>query len=46
MKNIGDKVYIATTVGEEYVLGTEVALQANEPALTEAYGRYLRGAPL
>ena len=36
----GDKAYIATTVGEECVLGAAVALQADEPALTEAYGRF------
>lgn len=34
----GDKLYIATTVAEECVLGASVSLSASEAGLTEAYG--------
>lgn len=33
----GEKAYIATTVGEDCVLGASVALKADTPHLTEAY---------
>ncbi len=34
----GEKVYIATTVGEDCVLGASLALNADEETLTTAYG--------
>lgn len=34
----GAKGYIATTVGQDCVLGASLALQADEPALKKAYG--------
>lgn len=34
----GEKAYIATTVGDDCVLGASVALKADTPHLTEAYG--------
>jgi len=34
----GSKGYIATTVGQDCVLGAALALQADTPALTQAYG--------
>jgi len=34
----GEKGYIATTVGQDCVLGASLALQADEPALEKAYG--------
>lgn len=36
----GEKGYIATTVGDDCVLGASLALSADEEALTEAYGRF------
>jgi len=36
----GEKAYIATTVAEDCVLGTSVALTADEKALTEAYHHF------
>jgi hypothetical protein len=36
----GEKVYIATTVGNDCVLGASVALQADETDLTKAYGQF------
>ena len=36
----GHKAYIATTVGADCVLGVSVALNADEIALTEAYGQF------
>lgn len=36
----GHKAYIATTVGADCVLGASVALNADEAALTEAYGQF------
>ena len=36
----GEKVVIATTVGEDCVLGASVALSADEENLTEAYQRF------
>jgi hypothetical protein len=35
----GEKAYLATTVGQEGVLGVALALKADSPALTEAYGQ-------
>ena len=34
----GEKAYIATTVGDDCVLGVSVAIKADTPHLTEAYG--------
>ena len=34
----GDKIYIATTAGEECILGASVANSASESALAQAYG--------
>jgi Transposase DDE domain len=36
----GDKVYVATTVGSDGVLGASGALQADAPSLQEAYGQF------
>jgi hypothetical protein len=36
----GEKVYIATTVAQDCVLGISIALAADEPALTDAYGDF------
>jgi hypothetical protein len=36
----GDKAYIATTVGQDCVLGTSLSLTADEAGLTEAYGHF------
>jgi len=36
----GEKVYIATTVAQDCVLGISMAPAADEPALTEAYGQF------
>lgn len=36
----GEKAYIATTVGDDCVLGAAVALNADTPALTDAYGQF------
>jgi len=36
----GSKAYIATTAGEDCILGASLALKADEEALTEAYGRF------
>lgn len=40
----GLKGYIATTVGQDCVLGASLALQADEPALTAAYGQFKQEA--
>ena len=40
----GRKAYIATTVGADCVLGASVALNADEAALTEAYGQFKQEA--
>ena len=40
----GEKAYIATTVGQDCVLGAGVALAANEAELTEAYGSFQQEA--
>jgi len=40
----GTKGYIATTVGQDCVLGASLALQADEPALTAAYGQFKQEA--
>lgn len=40
----GAKAYIATTVGDDCVLGASVALNADTPALTDAYGQFQREA--
>ncbi|MBF0226715.1 MAG: hypothetical protein HQK76_14780 [Desulfobacterales bacterium] len=34
----GEKVYVATTVGEECILGVSIAKDAGEESLTKAYG--------
>ena len=39
-KNNGEKVYIATTVAQECVLGASVSPSAGEQDLTESYGRF------
>jgi len=36
----GEKVYVATTVGSDCVLGASVALTADADSLTEAYGHF------
>lgn len=36
----GEKAYIATTVAQDCVLGISIALAADEPALTAAYGQF------
>ena len=36
----GEKAYIATTVGNDCVLGASIALQADTENLTEAYGHF------
>jgi hypothetical protein len=36
----GDKAYIATTVGQDCVLGASITLDADETNLTEAYGHF------
>ncbi len=36
----GDKAYIATTVGQDCVLGASIVLGADEVSLTEAYGHF------
>jgi len=36
--NLGEKVYVATAVGNECVLGASVSRNAGESALTDAYG--------
>jgi len=40
----GDKAYIATTVAQDCVLGASVALKADTPQLTEAYGHFKQEA--
>ncbi len=40
----GEKAYLATTVGQECVLGAALALKADGPALTEAYGQFQQEA--
>lgn len=42
----GDKGYIATTVGADCVLGASLALAADEPSLTKAYGYFKEEAQL
>ncbi|MCP4128399.1 MAG: hypothetical protein GY753_15260, partial [Gammaproteobacteria bacterium] len=41
-----EKGYIATTVGADCVLGASLALAADEPALTEAYGYFKEEAQI
>ena len=36
----GEKAFVATTVGDDCVLGASVAMQADEKDLTEAYGHF------
>ena len=36
----GERIYIATTVGQECILGASVALDAGSDSLTEAYGHF------
>ncbi len=36
----GEKAYIATTAADDCILGVSMALQADTPALTEAYGHF------
>ena len=36
----GNKAYIATTVGQDCVLGASIALGADEDSLTDAYGQF------
>jgi hypothetical protein len=40
----GEKAYIATTVGEDCVLGASLALAADEEHLTKAYGAFKKEA--
>jgi hypothetical protein len=40
----GEKAYIATTVGDDCVLGAAVALKADTATLTDAYGQFQREA--
>jgi hypothetical protein len=40
VKRNGDKAFVATTVGQECVLGAALALTADTPALTAAYGQF------
>jgi len=40
----GEKAYIATTVGDDCVLGAAVALQADTDTLTDVYGQFQREA--
>lgn len=40
----GQTAYIATTVAQDCVLGASLALNADEPALTEAYGYFKQEA--
>jgi hypothetical protein len=40
----GEKGYIATTVGDDCVLGASLALNADEEALTEAYAQFRQEA--
>lgn len=42
----GQTAYIATTVAQDCVLGASLALNADEPALTEAYGYFKQEAQL
>ncbi len=44
MRFNGHKGYIATTVGADCILGAAVALNADEAALTEAYGQFKQEA--
>ena len=37
---LGEKVYIATTVAEECLLGASIALNVGDVALTKAYGQF------
>ena len=41
---LGNKVYVATTVGEQCILGASVAKDAGEEALKEAYGVFKKEA--
>jgi len=41
---LGDKAYIATTVGNQCILGTSVAKDAGEKSLTSAYGVFKKEA--
>jgi hypothetical protein len=40
----GEKAYLATTVGQDCVLGAALALNADSPALTDAYGQFQQEA--
>lgn len=40
----GEKAYLATTVGQDCVLGAALALKADSPALTDAYGQFQQEA--
>ena len=40
----GEKAYLATTVGQECVLGAALALKADGPALTDAYAQFQQEA--
>lgn len=40
----GEKVYIATTVAQDCILGASLTLAADEPHLTEAYGHFKQEA--
>jgi hypothetical protein len=35
---LGDKIYVATTVGGECILGAQIALESNTECLSKAYG--------
>ena len=37
---LGEKVYVATTVGSQCILGASVSENASETGLTEAYGKF------
>ena len=40
----GEKAYVATTVGDDCVLGAALALKADAPALTDAYAQFQQEA--
>ena len=40
----GEKVYVATTVGEQCILGASVSEEASENALKKAYGQFRQEA--
>lgn len=43
-KLLGSKAFVATTVGNECILGAAIALNAGDKALTEAYGEFKQEA--